>query len=203
MTANDSTTKQKTDEAPQLIGGSKPDPTSSPPLQFESPGGADTVTGLMRCVPREIGCLIIQKMRRLTPKGARKPWRTAKTIEFARCVIAEGAELEEVYGLLQNAAEMIEAGEQDPKFWHLWNLFEGVTCERWVADQGPWLTRKAEREGAERQAKAIEARQRQEAQGAAQTPSALRSLEIARLAKGVIDRMGRARNEAELDEDVG
>lgn len=202
MSEGDASKQRQTEPAAQLGVGSKPDTTSSPPLKFEDPGGVFMVEGLPRPVPREVGWQVIQLMRRLTPKGARRPWRTAKNIDFVLRVVAEGARLEDIQELLRDAKEMIEAGVQDPKFWHLSNLLEGVTCERWVADQGPWAARRAARAQAELDAAALVERHRQETLDAAQTTPAIRSIEVARMAREVIGRMGRARNEEERDKDA-
>lgn len=85
-----------------------------------------------------VGCALIDHMRRETPKGAAKPWRTRENIEFVDRVSAAGVPVEELRAYIEGCREVVEAREESAIYWTVRQLFTSPTMDWWrnrVADR--------------------------------------------------------------------
>lgn len=183
---------------PQLVEGFKPPPvlTSSPLSQFpELKPEEEVKTGVVACrSDREIGYRILAEMRRVTPKGATKPWRTAENVEPILGVLAAGEDERSLFDHVRGAAELVDRGEQNPAWWYPANLFGPVTGPRWGADVAALRLSQARLAEADAQAEALEARLAREASEVTQAPL-VTNIEIQRMARQYLVSKGAERAE--------
>lgn len=138
-------------------------------------------------------------MRRATPPGAAKPWRTPENVEIVARLVEAGAAQDELEILVDGVAELIRRGIQSPAWWYPRNLF-GPNVSRWRADVEAFRATQAAAQARELELATIEARSRAQAQEAAQAPLGIHSLEVHRLAQSVL---GRLREDAEAAREDG
>ena len=85
-----------------------------------------------------VGCALIDLMRRVTPKGAAKPWRTRENIEFIDRVAGAGVPRDEIEAYIRGCSEVVEAREEQAIYWTVRQLFSSPTMDWWrgrVADR--------------------------------------------------------------------
>ncbi|KKL50034.1 hypothetical protein LCGC14_2309550 [marine sediment metagenome] len=179
---------------PQLIEGFKPPTVLTPPNLIQ---GEEVKTVAPTCVPDlAIGYRILREMRRVTPKGAMRPWRTPENVGPILGVLAAGEDEGSLLDHVRGAAELVDRGEQDPQWWYPANLFGGTTGPRWAADVAALRLSQARLARAEAEALALEARLSDEAQEAAQAPL-VTNIEIQRMARDFLVSKGVARPESD------
>ena len=90
-------------------------------------------TGAIRLRPLagSVGCALIDHMRRATPKGCAKPWRTADNIEFVERVAGAGVTQGELEAYISGCAELVEARGEAPIYWTVRQLFTSPTMDWW------------------------------------------------------------------------
>lgn len=117
-------------------------------------GGGESVkagSGSLTLIPTtgSVGCALIDLMRRVTPKGAAKPWRTAQNIEFVDRVAGAGVPRDEIEAYIIGCAEVVEAREEQAIYWTVRQLFTSPTMDWWrgrVADRAYRAELKAQHE---------------------------------------------------------
>ena len=142
-------------------------------------------TGSVTLLPTtgSIGCALIDFMRRATPKGAAKPWRTRENIEFVNRVAGAGVSQKELEAYIAGCAELVGAREEAPVYWTVRQLFTSPTMDWWrnkVADRAHRAELKAQWE-LDKAARAAREDAQREAQRAAQR-AAPASLDMRRAA---------------------
>jgi len=73
-------------------------------------------------------------MRRLTPHGCQRPWRSARNLEAFARPLREGVEPEELVALVEGAAELVTSQRQEGRWWYPENLLGEKTLDRWLGD---------------------------------------------------------------------
>ncbi len=79
---------------------------------------------------REIGCRVIDLMRRATPKGAQKPWKTQYSISLIASIAADIDEIS-LMEHVEGCAQVVEAGLEDPIYWTVRQLFTDPNLSWW------------------------------------------------------------------------
>lgn len=143
----------------------------------------------LRSGPGSVGCLILDEMRRVTPKGAAKPWKTQENIATVERVAAAGVGRSELLAYVRGCAAAVREGLEEPRWWSVRQLFCAPTMDYWRAHVAELEARAERREQDELDRKARAAReeaQRQAAREAARAAPA--DLEIRRAADPVLQR---------------
>lgn len=78
--------------------------------------------------------LVLEAMRRATPRGAAQPWRSSPSVTPIQRLLDDGCDLDDLLELVQGAAELVTTGRQEARWWYPANLFGAKTIERWLAD---------------------------------------------------------------------
>lgn len=176
----------RTQLSPPLIEDRKPSTTGS--LSILSSGEIPSVEG-----PTDphiaIGYAVLQEMRRVTPDGCQRPWRTAKNAELIAEVASTGETRDGLISFVRGAAKLVERGDEGRGWWYVKALF-GDAAGRWLAAVAELRASEAAAEKAETEGRALEARRQQEAAQVASTAPKLTNLEIRRMAAEVLGRTG-------------
>ena len=140
-----------------------------------------------------VGCALIDFMRRETPKGAAKPWRTRENIEFVNRVSAAGVPRDELEAYIRGCREVVDAREESTIYWTVRQLFTSPTMDWWrnrVADRAHRAELQAQHEldtSARDAREAMERDARREAARAAPADLGIRR-ETAELRRAVVNR---------------
>ena len=97
------------------------------------------MTGIERSARR-----VLEAMRSATPKGAAKPWKTAKNIAHVAAALGDGIPLEDLLELVVEAGAYVEAHPDQRVFWHPENLFAKSGPDKWAARVADWRAAQAE-----------------------------------------------------------
>jgi hypothetical protein len=127
-------------------------------------------------------------MRRVTPRGGAKPWRTRENIETVERVAAAGVTAEELEDYVRGCAEVVSAGQESAIYWSVRQLFTSPTVDWWrgkVAGLQHERELAAERDlekKAQRERERLEREARRSAMAASTEPV---DLEVRRAAEGL------------------
>jgi len=69
----------------------------------------------------------------VTPPGAARPWRTARSLGFIEKMLAEGISEGDLVAFVEDAAELVRSGREEPRWWSVGNLFGDRTLDMWRA----------------------------------------------------------------------
>ena len=97
-------------------------------------GGSESVNAgavPLRPITGSVGCRIIDEMRRCTPKGAAKPWKTADNIALVERVTGAGVPDHELIAYVQGCAELVEGRGEAAIYWTVRQLFTAPTMDWW------------------------------------------------------------------------
>ena len=97
-------------------------------------GGSEGVkAGAVRLRPitGSVGCRILDEMRRCTPKGAAKPWKTRDNIEIVERVAGAGVPDHELIEYVRGASELVQSRGEAPVYWTVRQLFTAPTMDWW------------------------------------------------------------------------
>jgi len=82
-------------------------------MSFKTGEGEGVKAGSVPGGPsREIGCRVIDLMRRATPKGAQKPWKTQHAISLIASIAADIDEIS-LMEHVEGCAQVVEAGLEE------------------------------------------------------------------------------------------
>lgn len=113
-----------------------------------------------------------------TPRGARPPWKTRRSLETIGDLLADGISFDDLAEHIDGAAALIARGLQSPRWWTVGNLFGDKTIERWRVEIGAMHDRDA-RAAAE---EAAEAKRAAEHAAALAEPQPVAVLSLERVA---------------------
>lgn len=132
------------------------------------------------CQPAARQC--VEHMRRCTPTGAAQPWRSGPSVAAFEELLTDGITREELFALIEGAAELVVAHKVSPSWWYPQNLCGARTCPRWRAEIAEHAQVKAQAQARRDELEvAAKVRELERLQGAAAV-SDVRDLGIARLA---------------------
>lgn len=97
-------------------------------------GGSESVNAgavPLRPITGSVGCRIIDKMRRCTPKGAAKPWKTADNVELVERVAGAGVPVEELEAYVEGCSELVASRGEASVYWTVRQLFTAPTMDWW------------------------------------------------------------------------
>jgi hypothetical protein len=150
--------------------------------------GANAGAVPLRPITGSVGCRIIDKMRRATPKGAAKPWKTRENIELVERVAGAGVSAEELEAYVEGAAALVTAGGESPQYWSVRQLFTSPTLDWWRNKVEMRAESLAKREAHELDRQARELREQEERRLRRELQrSAPANLDVRRAAKPVQD----------------
>ncbi len=86
---------------------------------------------VLRPITGSVGCRIIDLMRRVTPRGAAKPWRTRENVDLVERVRAAGVPPEELEAYVEGCAGVVQRGEEQAIYWSVRQLFTAPTMDWW------------------------------------------------------------------------
>lgn len=97
-------------------------------------GGSEGVKAgavVLRPITGSVGCRILDEMRRCTPKGAAKPWKTAENVALVERVAGAGVPPEELESYVRGCAELVSGRKEAPIYWTVRQLFSAPTMDWW------------------------------------------------------------------------
>lgn len=131
--------------------------------------------------------VVLEAMRRATPKGAATPWRSSPSVTPIQRLLNEGIPMEDLLELVRGGAALVAAGREQPRWWYPSNLFGASTLERWMADVAEHEAATARAEDRTAELAAIDERASHEREQAAKGPGPkVRDLELHKLAEACL-----------------
>lgn len=97
-------------------------------------GGSESVNAgavRLRPITGSVGCRILDEMRRCTPKGAAKPWKTADNIGLIERVSGAGVPDHELIAYVKGCSELVAAHGEATVYWTVRQLFTAPTMDWW------------------------------------------------------------------------
>lgn len=85
----------------------------------------------LRPLTGSVGCALIDVMRRATPKGAAKPWKTVENRELIERVAGAGVPVAELEAYIVGCSALVEARQEAPIYWTVRQLFTSPTMDWW------------------------------------------------------------------------